>query len=185
MIVLEGPELSLFPGIRVRVRSVRLYFGSANRFGITCQCSFLTSLSIKGFLDKLQVLEGHAKHLSFSSVQKSPHQQTTRHIPYPYCFKSIDIMRSNCNKKSGPFECISFSYFPWVAELNLINLYIEKIPDDIHNMQMLEKLDLSGNDFEDLPPSMIQLSKLKHVTMCNCRRLKALPELFLFQIEGD
>lgn len=45
-------------------------------------------------------------------------------------------------------------------------------------MQVLEKLDLSGNNFSGLPSSMMLLSKLKHVTLCNCRKLEALPKLY-------
>lgn len=87
-------------------------------------------------------------------------------------------MRFNCNKESGSFRCCSFSEFPWLTELNLINLNIQEIPDDIHHMQVLEKLDLSGNNFSGLPSSMMLLSKLKHVTLCNCRKLEALPKLY-------
>ncbi|KAF3573815.1 hypothetical protein F2Q69_00060998 [Brassica cretica] len=62
-------------------------------------------------------------------------------------------------------------------ELNLINLNIKKIPDDIDQMHVLEKLDLSGNLFEKLPTTMSHLTKLKHLTLSNCRSLEGLPEL--------
>ncbi|KAL0731694.1 hypothetical protein Bca4012_027788 [Brassica carinata] len=56
-------------------------------------------------------------------------------------------------------------------------LNIKVIPDDVCSLQSLEKLDWSGNDFESLPETMNQLARLKHVSLCDCRRLKALPEL--------
>lgn len=64
-----------------------------------------------------------------------------------------------------------------MAELKLINLNIQKIPEDIHLLHSLEKLDLSGNDFTNLPTSMKNLSKLKYISLANCVKLQASPEL--------
>lgn len=85
-------------------------------------------------------------------------------------------MRFNCNKNSS-FKCISFAGFPWLIELNLINLHIQVIPEDIHHMRVLEKLDLSGNSFKGLPKTMNLLTNLKHLTLSNCSSLDELPEL--------
>ncbi|VYS62093.1 unnamed protein product [Arabidopsis thaliana] len=77
----------------------------------------------------------------------------------------------------APFRCISFSGFQCLVELNLINLNIEKIPDNIGLMQSLEKVDLSRNDFRNLPASTKNLSKLKYARLSNCIKLEAFVEL--------
>ncbi|CAH8331405.1 unnamed protein product [Eruca vesicaria subsp. sativa] len=92
-------------------------------------------------------------------------------------FSSLDIIRFNYKSDGASFLCYSLSMFPCLKELNLINLNIKVIPDDICTLQSLEKLDWSGNDFETLPETMKQLQRLKYVSLCNCFRLKALPEL--------
>ncbi|CAA7013291.1 unnamed protein product [Microthlaspi erraticum] len=145
----------------------------------------LTNLSVMGNIKiELELLWGDADHLCFISEQKTSDKQMMSETcaaqlsSPPYSFKSLDIMRLTRNKKRDPFECYSFTDFPWLTDLNLINLNIKKIPDDINHMQVLEKLDLSGNDFRVLPTSMIHLPRLKHVTLSNCRRLEALPELY-------
>ncbi|CAH8331420.1 unnamed protein product [Eruca vesicaria subsp. sativa] len=98
-------------------------------------------------------------------------------LPKFHGFNSIDIIRFNYNSDGASFLCYSLSMFPCLKELNLINLNIEVIPDDICSLQCLEKLDWSGSDFETLPETMKQLPRLKYISLCNCRRLKALPEL--------
>ncbi|KAF8084293.1 hypothetical protein N665_0726s0016 [Sinapis alba] len=90
---------------------------------------------------------------------------------------AIEIIRFNYKSDGASFLCFSLYMFPCLKELNLINLNIEVIPDDVSALQLLEKLDWSGNGFETLPKTMNQLPRLKHVSLCNCRRLKALPEL--------
>ncbi|KAF2592839.1 hypothetical protein F2Q70_00045341 [Brassica cretica] len=89
----------------------------------------------------------------------------------------ISIKRFSYIEDGAPFGCISFLGFPCLAELKLINLNIQKIPEDICRLRSLEKLDLSGNDFTNLPSSMKNLSKLKYISLANCVTLQALPEL--------
>ncbi|KAG7589920.1 Toll/interleukin-1 receptor homology (TIR) domain [Arabidopsis suecica] len=92
-------------------------------------------------------------------------------------FNSVDITRFKYSSDGASFLCYSLSMFPCLKELILINLNIEVIPDDVCGLQFLEKLDWSGNDFETLPKTMNQLHKLKYVSLRNCCRLRALPEL--------
>ncbi|KAF8114286.1 hypothetical protein N665_0039s0050 [Sinapis alba] len=66
---------------------------------------------------------------------------------------SLSIMRFS-HKKNG--ESFSFDSFPDFSdqELKLVNANIRKIPSGvhgIHELKFIEKLDLSGNDFENLP----------------------------------
>ncbi|KAL1193268.1 Disease resistance protein RPS6 [Cardamine amara subsp. amara] len=109
------------------------------------------------------------------SMKKS--QQKARPTSEFHGFNSMDIIRFNYNSDGASFLCYSLSMFPCLKELNLINLNIKVIPDDICALQLLEKLDWSGNDFETLPETMNQLPRLKYATLSNCSRLKALPEL--------
>ncbi|KAL0877004.1 hypothetical protein Bca101_026709 [Brassica carinata] len=175
-IIIGESEATSSLGRSLCVRSVCVDFIDAEPLVKEFRGISLTNLSVKGNLEiKLERLGGFAEHLCFITEQHIPHQLLTTPS---YGFKSLDIVRFNCNKESGSFKCCSFSDFPWLTELNLINLNIQAIPDDIHHMQVLEKLDLSGNDFSGLPASMMLLSKLKHVMLCNCRMLETLPELY-------
>ena len=186
IIIVKESEATFFEGRRsLHVRSVHTDFLDAEPLAEESRDISLTNLSIKGNLKiKLKVLGGYAQHFSFISEQHIPHQvmlleqQTARLMSHPYNFKLLHIVQVNCSEQRDPFKCYSFSYFPWLMELNLINLNIEEIPDDIHHMQVLEKLNLSGNFFRGLPSSMTHLTKLKHVRLCNCRRLEALPQLY-------
>ena len=44
-------------------------------------------------------------------------------------------------------------------------------------LSSLEYLDLSGNDFESLPASIKQLSRLRKLHLCYCDKLQSIPEL--------
>lgn len=158
------------------LRSVHMFFFGTEPFvGNKLGCS-LTDPSIRGNLQiYLKLLEGSADHLSFVSEDHVCHDVDLKSPPYG--FKSLDIMRFKWIEKGSESKCNSFSGFPWLQELNLINLNIKKIPDDIDQMHVLEKLDLSGNLFEKLPTTMSHLTKLKHLTLSNCRSLEELPEL--------
>ena len=163
-------------GTSMRIRSVRLcFYGTEPFLGDTLGCS-LTNPSIKGNLQiELMLLGGYADHISFVSDNHISRELELKSPPYG--FKTLDIMRFKWSVKGGYFKCGSFSGFPWLQELNLINLNIQQIPDDIEHMQALEKLDLSGNIFERLPTTMSFLTKLKHLTLSNCRSLEELPGL--------
>ncbi|XP_056846228.1 disease resistance protein RML1A isoform X2 [Raphanus sativus] len=122
----------------------------------------------------LPMSEFHDHDWMMHRDQPVPHD----HAPQDFHgFNSVDIVRVNYNSDGASFLCNSLSMFPCLKELNLINLNIKVIPDDIRGLQFLEKLDWSGNDFETLPETMKQLPRLKYISLCNCRRLKALPEL--------
>ncbi|KAG5390797.1 hypothetical protein IGI04_032338, partial [Brassica rapa subsp. trilocularis] len=165
-----------FEGTSMCLRSVHMFFFGTEPFvGNKLGCS-LTDPSIRGNLQiYLKLLEGSADHLSFVSEDHVCHDVDLKSPPYG--FKSLDIMRFKWVEKGSESKCNSFSGFPWLQELTLINLNIKKIPDDIDQMHVLEKLDLSGNLFEKLPTTMSHLTKLKHLTLSNCRSLEELPEL--------
>ncbi|KAJ4899160.1 Disease resistance protein (NBS-LRR class) family [Raphanus sativus] len=187
VIIIEESEATSFEGRSLHVRSVHVDFLDAEPLAKESGDISLTNLSIKGNLKiELKVIGGYAQHLLFVSEQQIPHelmmleQQTAMPMLMspPYNFKLLHIVQYNYSEQRDHFKCYSFSYFPWLMELSLININIEEIPDDIHHMRNLEKLNLSGNYFRGLPPSMIHLTKLKHLRLCNCRRLEALPKIY-------
>ena len=53
----------------------------------------------------------------------------------------------------------------------------QTIPNDCGYLYSLEVLNLSGNNFDCLPESIIQLSKLKNICLTHCTRLRSLPQL--------
>ncbi|CAN6555770.1 unnamed protein product [Malus baccata var. baccata] len=57
------------------------------------------------------------------------------------------------------------------------NLCEGAIPNDIGCLSSLVSLNLSGNDFVNLPTSISQLSKLENLYLSRCRRLQHLPVL--------
>lgn len=63
------------------------------------------------------------------------------------------------------------------TELDLKDCGITEIPQDIGSVSALEKMDLSGNNFENLPASMKQISRLRYLYLINCNMLQTLPEL--------
>ncbi|CAA7043063.1 unnamed protein product [Microthlaspi erraticum] len=124
--------------------------------GLTFEINSLNpfaSLSIEGDIRvRLQQLVGDAEHLSYVS---------------DIFGKSLKIKRSSYMEDYAPFSCVSLSDFSHLAELKLINLNIREVPDDIDQLHLLEKLDLSGNDFKCLPTTLDHLDKLHHVLLCN------------------
>ncbi|CAN6938353.1 unnamed protein product [Brassica oleracea] len=161
-------------GSSLQIRKITLHLD-----GETDKLSSLANLSIEGRINiELTDLIGDAEQISFISKRKIPHEVKLMNF---YYFASLNIKRTRYNKEGAPFSCISFSSFPFLAELKLINLNILNIPDDIGQLHSLQKLDLSGNDFENLPTSMKNLSKLKYVRLSNCIKLENLPELTQLQ----
>ncbi|KAJ4870254.1 NB-ARC domain-containing disease resistance protein [Raphanus sativus] len=144
----------------------------------------LANMSIEGIINiELRHLKGNAEHLSFKSEKQVPDElvltpkDQSPTISSFHDFDSLSIRRFSYTEDNAPFSCISFSGFPCLTELNLINLNIQIIPEDIGQLHSLEKLDLSGNDFINLPTSTKNLSKLKHARLSNCVKLEALPAL--------
>lgn len=60
--------------------------------------------------------------------------------------------------------------------LNLCDCNISEIPESIDSLSSIQYLDLSGNFFESIPPSIKKLSRLFEIHMNNCKNLKSLPE---------
>ncbi|KAK4789803.1 hypothetical protein SAY86_017107 [Trapa natans] len=72
----------------------------------------------------------------------------------------------------------TFSNLISLTELNARACYISAgIPDDFQKLVLLETLNLGYNNFESLPSSLADLSKLKQLLLPHCHNLKSLPPL--------
>ena len=129
---------------------------------------------------------GTAEYVSFNSDQQIPVTSSMNLQQAPWLisecnrFNSLWIMRFSHKENGESFSFDSFPDFPDLKELKLVNLNIRKIPSGvhgIHKLEFIEKLDLSGNDFENLPEAMNGLSRLKNLWLRNCFKLKELPKL--------
>ncbi|KAH0747257.1 hypothetical protein KY285_008914 [Solanum tuberosum] len=61
-------------------------------------------------------------------------------------------------------------------DLSGCNIIDGGLPEDIGSLSSLEKLHLSGNNFEHLPQSISKLGALQWLELSNCKRLTQLPE---------
>ncbi|WZZ05917.1 hypothetical protein YC2023_091838 [Brassica napus] len=144
----------------------------------------LKNLSIDGQIHlKLSGLYGFTEHISFRSKQQIADESVVMEQSISHQLASDSkgfhslIIKQFSRKFNVPFTCHSFFGFTSLTELKLVNLNIEKIPDDISYLLILEKLDLSGNDFVYLPPTMGKLPKLKYLNLHYCRKITSLPTL--------
>ncbi|XP_031280656.1 disease resistance-like protein DSC1 [Pistacia vera] len=64
-----------------------------------------------------------------------------------------------------------------LEQLNLEDCCIEVLPENLGELHSLTFLYLSGNNFESLPESIKDLSKLYELDLSNCQRLKSIPQL--------
>ena len=71
----------------------------------------------------------------------------------------------------------SLSCLCFLTRLDISDCNLQTIPNDCGYLYSLEVLNLSGNNFDCLPESIIQLSKLKNIFLMHCTRLRSLPQL--------
>ncbi|KAK2984919.1 hypothetical protein RJ640_001272, partial [Escallonia rubra] len=64
-----------------------------------------------------------------------------------------------------------------LQELNISYQNLLALPPDISCLSSLFMLDISGNDFVNLPSSMSQLPRLQTLWLLGCKKLQVLPEL--------
>ncbi|KAJ4723403.1 Disease resistance protein (TIR-NBS-LRR class) family [Melia azedarach] len=69
------------------------------------------------------------------------------------------------------------SGFSSLTELIIDYCDMKEVPQDIGCISSLQYLNLEGNNFECLPTSIKQLSKLRQLILENCNMLQSLPEL--------
>ncbi|XP_045804596.1 TMV resistance protein N-like isoform X1 [Trifolium pratense] len=74
-------------------------------------------------------------------------------------------------------ELISSYYLNSLIFLDLSFCNLSTVPDAIGELRHLERLNLEGNNFVSLPPSMWRLSSLAYLNLAHCSRLQYLPDL--------
>ncbi|XP_037494956.1 LOW QUALITY PROTEIN: disease resistance protein RPS4 [Jatropha curcas] len=82
-------------------------------------------------------------------------------------------------KNPEPMVMAFPSALPFLKELDLsyCNLPEGAIPNDLSGFPLLERLNLSGNNFMTLPSSINHLSQLHCLELSNCKKLQSLPDL--------
>ena len=70
----------------------------------------------------------------------------------------------------------SFPGLCYLKKLDLSDCNLQTIPNDFGYLSSLICLNLSENTFDGLPESIIQPSRLTHIYLRNCTRLRSLPQ---------
>ncbi|XP_039044434.1 TMV resistance protein N-like [Hibiscus syriacus] len=81
--------------------------------------------------------------------------------------------------ESVPLMLHSLSGLSSLRELKLRNCNLGEgdIPSDISCLSSLEKLELGGNNFINIPAFVSGLSRLQYLGLSNCREVKSLPDI--------
>ncbi|XP_024022089.1 disease resistance-like protein DSC1 [Morus notabilis] len=94
-------------------------------------------------------------------------------IYYLSCLKFLS--RHGCLEPEH-LQVKQFSLFSF-ARLDLGNCSIVEIPIWLSHLSSLTVLGLGGNPFENIPSSIIQLHQLERLLICDCKKLRSLPQL--------
>ncbi|KAH9726116.1 Disease resistance-like protein DSC1 [Citrus sinensis] len=94
-------------------------------------------------------------------------------------FRFLSFRESRGDKQMGLSLLISLSSdgLHSLKSLCLHNCGVTRLPESLGRLSLLEELDLRRNNFERVPESIIQLSKLNYLYLSYCQRLQSLPEL--------
>lgn len=162
-----------------RKQQITLEFPTANVYMELMNISITGAIQFRVFGD----CEGFAEYFSFTSELQIPATATIIvQLAPPLIskfnqFYTLNIRRFSYKENGRPVTFHSFPDIPGLIVLKLVNLNIHNLSDGIGHLKLLEKLDFSGNDFENLPEDMNRLSRLKTLWLRNCSKLKELPEL--------
>ena len=93
----------------------------------------------------------------------------------------LDLRDSNLQSISGnqlsTIPKLIFQSPEFLSVLDLRDCHLQSIPSTLGCLSSLDSLYLGRNNFECLPESIIQLSKLNTIDLNDCIRLRSLPQL--------
>ncbi|KAH9727025.1 Disease resistance-like protein DSC1 [Citrus sinensis] len=168
---------------------------------VNIDCSFCVNLTefprISGNITKLNLCD--------TAIEEVPSSvECLTNLEYLYinrCKRLKRVSTSICKLKSLIWlclnECLNLESFPESSEkINLGRTTVTELPPSFENLEglgtlgleswseleigclpSLEWLELRGNNFESLPVSIKQLSRLKRLDLSNCSMLQSIPEL--------
>ncbi|XP_042496337.1 disease resistance protein RUN1-like isoform X2 [Macadamia integrifolia] len=143
-----------------------------------------------GFLDKLVVLNlkdchnlmnlprsicelGSLEELNLSGCSKQVKSKSW--VSFSQCWGSLKTTFNSITSLPASFSGLRSLK---VVDLSYCNLSEDLIPNDFMSLSLsLERLELDGNRFRTLPASIEHLSRLKRLSMKNCRDLQLMTEL--------
>ncbi|TXG70801.1 hypothetical protein EZV62_005736 [Acer yangbiense] len=147
-----------------------------------CKWKSLKTLSIRG-CSKLNQLPNDIGALD-SLKQLHVEEDPIRDIPSSFIYLKNLTWLSLRGCKELHFSGFEF-FLDNLDHLILSDSGITELPEFPEGcLSSLSKLDLSGTSLESIPASIINLSKLDHLDISNCKRLKCLPKLQLGGIDA-
>ncbi|KAH0711335.1 hypothetical protein KY289_007294 [Solanum tuberosum] len=100
-----------------------------------------------------------------------------------------ELHASNTLISRPPSSIVCLNKLKSLKELDLshCNIIDGGLSEDIGSLSSLQRLNLSGNNFEYLPRSIAQLGALEYLNLSDCERLTQLPEFprRLYRIDAD
>ncbi|KAH9725802.1 ADP-ribosyl cyclase/cyclic ADP-ribose hydrolase [Citrus sinensis] len=111
------------------------------------------------------------KTLSFRGCNGPP-SSASWHLQLPF-----NLMGKSSCPVALMLPCLSGLCSLTKLDLSDCGLGEGAIPSDIGNLHLLNKLNLSGNNFVTLPASLNGLLKLEELQLEDCKRLQSLPQL--------
>ena len=115
------------------------------------------------------VLLKNLRELSLSGCEGLSSKSSNKLLSFP-------LMQPRCPNSMGMLVH-TLSGIQSLTKLDLSYCNIRTIPYDISCLSTLRRLYLTGNNFDCLPESIIQLSNLDYLNMSGCTNLRLLPEL--------
>ncbi|KAH9679716.1 ADP-ribosyl cyclase/cyclic ADP-ribose hydrolase [Citrus sinensis] len=144
-----------------------------------CNLKSLRYLFLSGCLklEKLPEEIGNLESLEIMSARETAVSQVPPSIACLNRVWSLCFERCKGRLPTMGLKLPIFFQLQNLEELSLVDCGITELPESLGQSPSLKHLNLSENNFEKIPSSIKQLSKLLILTLQNCKRLQSLPEL--------